>query len=340
MTHTSDRVPVIDVRHLDAPSTRAAIDAACREWGFFQVVHHGIAPALLAAVHARMRDFFALPAEAKRAIERTATNAWGFYDRELTKNRRDWKEIFDVGPVGEGRLAGNVPQWPAALPAFRPTVAAFATACERLAHRLLGAVGVNLGVPADHLAAAFGARHTSFLRLNHYPPCAQPAAADAPTLPAAGHLGINHHTDAGALTLLLQDDQPGLQVFRDGRWVLVEPRRDALVVNIGDIVQVWSNDRYRAALHRVLVSRDAERYSAPFFFNPAADAVYAPLPSTCDAAHPPRYRPIPWGEFRSARAAGDYADRGEEIQIAHYRVDAAGPPRTTSRLRSSALRHA
>jgi len=253
-------------------------------------------------------------------VERTASNAWGFYDRELTKNRRDWKQIFDVGTLGEGRLAGNVPQWPAALPAFRPTITAFATECERLARHLLGALSVNLGMPADHLGGAFGARHTSFLRLNYYPRCADPAAADAPALPDAGQLGIHPHTDAGALTLLLQDDQPGLQVHRDGRWYLVAPRRDALVVNIGDIVQVWSNDRYRAALHRVLASRDAERYSAPFFFNPAADAVYAPLPSTCDATHPARYRPIPWGEFRAARAAGDYADHGEEIQIAHYRV--------------------
>lgn len=322
MATVIEHVPVIDIRRLDDPATLAVIDAACRDWGFFQVVHHGITPALLTGVHARTREFFALPSEVKRAIERTATNAWGFYDRELTKNRRDWKQIFDVGPVGEGRLAGNVPQWPAALPAFRPTIAAFATACERLAYRLLGAIGSNLGAPAHRLAAAFGPGHTSFLRLNYYPPCHDPAAPDAPTLPAAGHLGINHHTDAGALTLLLQDDQPGLQVHRDGRWYLVEPRRDALVVNIGDIVQVWSNDRYRAALHRVLVSRDAERHSAPFFFNPAADAVYAPLPSTCDAAHPPRYRPICWGEFRAARAAGDYADHGEEIQIAHYRIAA------------------
>ena len=130
--------------------------------------------------------------------------------------------------------------------------------------------------------------------------------------------GVNHHTDAGAMTLLLQDEQPGLEVFHEGAWRLVEPRSDAFVINVGDIVQVWSNDRYRAALHRGLVSPDAERFSVPFFFNPAYSAEYAPLPATTDARNPPRYHPINWGTFRARRAAGDYADHGEYVQISHY----------------------
>jgi isopenicillin N synthase-like dioxygenase len=120
------------------------------------------------------------------------------------------------------------------------------------------------------------------------------------------------------VTLLLQDGQPGLEVLHDGAWHLVEPREDALVVNIGDIVQVWSNDRYRAALHRGLANAEVERFSAPFFLNPAYSAKYAPLPTTIDARHPARYRPINWGEFRSRRTAGDYADHGEYAQISQY----------------------
>ena len=121
------------------------------------------------------------------------------------------------------------------------------------------------------------------------------------------------------LTLLLQDEQPGLEVLQNGSWHLVEPRRDALVVNIGDIVQVWSNDRYRAALHRGLVASDAERFSAPFFFNPAYSATYAPLPSIVDAQHPAHYRPIVWRESTRLAPAGDYADHGEYAQISDYR---------------------
>ena len=85
-------------------------------------------------------------------------------------------------------------------------------------------------------------------------------------------------------------------------------------------MQVWSNDRYQSPLHRVVVTANHERYSAPFFFNPSYDALCAPLPELVQVDGRPRYRPIRWGEFRSLRAAGDYADIGEEVQVEHYRV--------------------
>lgn len=314
----AEEIPVIDIERLDARGTLEALDRACREWGFFQVVSHGIPRTITDALERQMHAFFHQPLVAKRAISRTAANPWGFFDRELTKNTRDWKEIYDYGPPSGDTI---VPQWPRALPCFEPAVRAFHGACERLAFRLLEAISTNLGMPAAHLSAGFLPEHTSFLRLNFYPVCAEPAHPDGVCTPKSGHLGVNHHTDAGALTLLLQDAQPGLEVYRDGAWHLVVPRRDALVVNIGDIVQVWSNDRYAAALHRVLANAGAERFSAPFFFNPSYATDYAPLPSTVDAAHPARYRPINWGEFRARRAAGDYADCGEEVQISHYRIE-------------------
>jgi isopenicillin N synthase-like dioxygenase len=177
-------------------------------------------------------------------------------------------------------------------------------------------------MPATYLNDGFLPGHTSFLCLNYHPVCPAPARPAGMGTPTSGHLGVNHHTDSGAITVLLQDAQPGLEVFRGGAWHLVVPRRDALVVNIGDIVQVWSNDRYTAALHGVLASSSAERFSAPFFFNPAYETRYAPLPTTIDAAHPARYRSINWGEFRARRTQGDYPDYGEEVQIGHYRIGA------------------
>ena len=175
----------------------------------------------------------------------------------------------------------------------------------------------NLGMPPGALAACFRPGHTSFLRLNYYPPC--PSRRARPIRRGAhGHLGMNQHTDAGALTLLLQDEQPGLQVFRDHGWHLVEPRRDALVVNIGDIVQVWSNTQYKAALHRGLVSADADRFSAPFFFNPPPAPEYAPLRRRSTRSIRRATGRFNWGEFRARRAAGDYADHGEYHSINHY----------------------
>ncbi len=307
----TDTLPVIDIADLERAATRRAIDDACREWGFFQILGHGIDESTIAALRREMRAFFALPSTAKQAIVRTAENPWGFYDRELTRHTRDWKQIYDYGPPDGAAMA---PQLPHDLPGFEHALERFYVACDALALQLVEVIAGNLGMPAGALTPCFRPDHTSFLRLNYYPPC--PAAACPSALP--GHLGVNPHTDAGALTLLLQDQQAGLEVLHEDQWHLVEPRRDALVVNIGDIVQVWSNDRYTAALHRALVSADAERFSSPFFFNPAYSTGYAPLPSTVDAAHPPRYRPINWGEFRARRAAGDYADHGAYLQISHY----------------------
>ena len=313
----SQTLPVIDISDLARPATRRQVDAACRDWGFFQAVGHGVDECTIAALKREMRAFFAQPSGAKRAVLRSAGNPWGFYDQELTRRTRDWKEVYDYGPPDGETMT---PQWPQALPAFRPAVEAFYAACDQVALGLLRVIATNFGMPATALDSAFRPAHTSYLRLNFYPRCPRPERPDDTAVARNGYLGVNHHTDSGALTLLLQDDQPGLEVLHDGTWTLVEPRRDALVVNIGDIVQVWSNDHYRAALHRGLAAADAERFSAPFFFNPAYSAAYAPLPSMVDERHPPSYRPILWREFRARRAAGDYADHGEYAQISDYRT--------------------
>lgn len=313
-----DRVPVIDIAALCDPASLAAIDRACRDWGFFQVTGHGIDPASIDRLLAVAREFFAQPAAAKRAIARDADNPWGYFDRELTGNRRDWKEIFDFGPADGGRLA---PRWPdgALRRRFEPAVRDHYGYCRRLALRLLEVVAGHLGARPDQLLRAFGPGHTSFLRLNRYPPRPGAAAGGASVQEDAA-FGVGAHTDAGALTLLLQDAEPGLEVYRDGHWYLVEPVRGALVVNVGDIVQVWSNDRYRAALHRVVTDPATDRYSVPFFLNPTWETCYAPLAGAVSPRRPARYRAISWREFRRLRAAGDYADLGEEIQIGHYRI--------------------
>ena len=127
-------------------------------------------------------------------------------------------------------------------------------------------------------------------------------------------MGISHHSDAGALTVLVQDGLRGLQVYKDGHWIDMPHERGSIIINIGDVVQVWSNDLYPAPLHRVLASTRVQRISIPYFLNPAYSYNYAPLSGA------PRYREINWGEFRFQRSAGDYADLGSEIQIADFAI--------------------
>ena len=308
---TSLEVPVID---LADPLSAVAIQRACREWGFFQVIGHDIGPELRDSLQRAAREFFAQDVSQKNRIRRTAENPWGFYDSELTKNVQDWKEIIDIG-----RSQGpEVAQWPRGPKQFREVMESFIGHARDLAWRITKIILESLGDTAGRELQGF-TEDSSFLRLNYYPACPNPAPEDLPlTIPAdesTGRLGISHHTDAGALTVLQQVGPEGLQVLRNNRWYRVRVLADALVINIGDVAQVWSNDQYPAPLHRVLANQHEERLSAAYFFNPAYDYCYAPL---CDDA--PKYRTINWREFRSGRAAGDYADQGDEIQIADYLV--------------------
>lgn len=328
------RIPVIDIQPLGGRTrphdeTITAIGAACREYGFFHMIGHGIPADLIERVWRETKRFFALPLDAKRVVSRSKENARGWYNRELTKNARDMKEVFDFGHTPRPELLDEDPanwtqdgfnRWPDArlCPDFRPTMQEYFRACERVAFTLLEAIAESLGVPPDTLTHDFVGRHTSFVRLNYYP-CHDPLCLERPAS-ATGHLGIHPHTDAGALTVLLHDDVSALEINLDGQWILVEPVTGALVVNIGDIVQVWSNDRYPAPVHRVRASTNRKRYSLPFFFNPVYEAIYAPLAAVTNEQSLPRYRPITWGDFRWKRQQGDYADYGPENQISDYRI--------------------
>lgn len=311
--------PVVD---LSGPPARVAdeVARACADWGFFHLVGHGLDPALIAEVLAEAGEFFAAPSDTKRALSRSRDNPWGYYDRELTKNRRDKKEIFDIGPDVALAVAGDVFQGATPFPDWRPNLQrvsrAWFAACEHLCLRLLDPVAVGLGAPADALAHDFEGVHTSFLRLNHYP--TTDPAGDGADRPVG--LGIHHHSDAGALTVLLTDGRAGLQVLKDGAWIAVDPVPGGLIINIGDMAQVWSNDRYPAPLHQVLAMETHARLSLAYFFNPAYSAVIRPLPSTVGADTPARYRDLSWSEFRRRRAEGDFADYGAEVQISDYRI--------------------
>lgn len=315
-TSTRAGTPVIPVIDLSNPD-RALLAGACEDWGLFHISHHGVSPELIHRLRNASRTFFSAPAPIREAVMRTRTNPWGFFDRELTKNVRDWKEIFDVGP----RYGTSIPQWPESMPSFQAALGAYTDAVHALSLRVLRLIIEALGYPAAEIVAAFDA-HTSFLRLNHYPLCATPAAPDSPTVPERGNLGIGHHTDAGALTILDQADIPGLQVQHQGRWVDVPVVPGCFTVNIGDVVQVWLNDRFPAPLHRVLANSREERYSTAYFLNPPADFDYLPLLPP-ESSHLALYNPINWRHFREQRAAGDYANYGEEIQISHFRRSGA-----------------
>ena len=134
-------------------------------------------------------------------------------------------------------------------------------------------------------------------------------------------MALGHHTDPGVITLLLQDETGGLQTqTRDGRWIDVPPRPGTVVVNLADCVQVWTNDRYRAAVHRVVPMTERSRYSIPFFANPPRECLIEPIGALVEAGA--AYRPFTWREFMQGRVDDNYTDLGvDDIQISRYRLD-------------------
>lgn len=318
-------VPVLDMGALKSKEPQIPnkfiqdVGDACREWGFFQVINHGVAEEVISDMLVQQRAFFALPFVRKRAVVRTSANSRGYFDDELTKRTRDWKEGFDFGCVPHpglphddpaNRTQDGVNQWPSEPPGFREAMWRYLEAMQPLATLLLQCIAQSLSVPPEALLPSFeGGRSTSFLRLNFYPPCPDVARI----------LGVNRHTDAGAITILHQNEE-GLQVLKDGAWVGVQPLQGAFVINIGDLMQVWSNGLYRAPLHRVVCRPDTDRFSAPCFISPSYDTLICPLSDVAARTGGVQYRPFTWGQFRGRRFEGDYADLGEEVQICDFEL--------------------
>jgi isopenicillin N synthase-like dioxygenase len=290
------------------PDAAPKLDAALREFGFFELVDHGLPSTLIDAAFDASRRFFALPEPTKALwhIERSPFKhgfdpiGWQALDPDRPF---DLKESFYVGAgrdaddpvVRAGALNQGPNQWPdeteyTALAGFRVACERYADHAQALVQRLLRLCAQALALAPGHFEASTRAP-TCTLRLLHYPP----QAASGSGLP--GQLGCGAHTDWGALTLLAQDDAGGLQVqTRGGEWFDLLPRPQALVVNAGDMMPRWTNDRWRSAPHRVVNRRaGARRYSIAYFFDLDHEAWIAPLPGCVSAQNPARYAPVQAG---------------------------------------------
>ena len=285
------RVPVIDLGGLAADPARIARDigAAAREVGFFYVVNHGVAPAVIDAAFDRSRAFFALPLGEKQAlaIEKIGGNRGysGLKHEALDPTAgADLKEAFNVGldlaPDDPDILAGapfrKLNAWPE-VAGFKKATLAYFGACTTLALALHESFAVDLGLPRAFFADKFSKPMTT-LRFLHYPASS-----------TEGEVGAGEHTDYGNLTLLATDDVGGLEVrTRSGEWIAAPPVADAFVVNIGDCLMRWTNDVYVSTPHRVVNRSGRERYSIAFFFDANPEALVACAPG-CGT---PRYAPV------------------------------------------------
>lgn len=308
------KVPTIDLEKAkDDPSQLKLLDIACKDHGFFLLKNHGMQEEIDDMW--RMSEwFFNQPREDKLKIIRTESIPLGYYDRELTKQKRDLKEVFDfMYPKSNGE---DLNQWPENK-VFRSKMQNFFSKASLVAEETLKLVFLNLSHNVYQLPS--GEKSTSNARLNYYPiddPLEEKTRKDISKL---GDMALHHHTDPGILTLLIQDMTGGLQTkSKKSGWIDIEPEENTIVVNLGDAMQVWTNDKYVAAIHRVTKRTATARYSTPYFYNPKRDAVIQPLEQISDEE--PIYVPFTWKEYIQGRVDDNYTDLGEEdIQISRFR---------------------
>lgn len=301
-------VPIVDIDR-DPAVVGAELDEVGHESGFFQIVGHGIADETMNYTWTTIRAFFDLPLAEKLAVKRLSPDyPFGYVPMagETLSNSigagglADLKETFNIGPVDNVNRTTSDPDeallfsanlWPAALPELRPALETYFRSMDGLAQRLMSLSAIGLGLDASFFTDRIN-RGTSALRALNYP--------DQSTLPFPGQLRAGAHTDYGTLTILRQDDAPGgLEVLdhRTNNWIPVPSVSNALVVNVGDMLAQWTNDRWRSTLHRVVnppvhLASSTRRQSTAFFHNANFDCEVSCLSTCTSPNNPPRYAPV------------------------------------------------
>lgn len=301
---TISTIPVIDLadyrRGEPGARERAAEEVrwALVEVGFFSVVGHGVDWAQVTDIYEQAARYHALPAEVKAAHPMSATTM-GYVPlggAQRPGRPHALNAAFFMGRPGSRRNRFPAPDQ---LPGFEAAVGAYYERMDRLGHELLPLYALAAGMAADHFDRFFDPALAT-LRLSHYP--AVPAAED--------QWGIDPHSDAGFMTLLPTNRVDGLQIRPDGEgadWLDVEQEPFSFVVNAGDTLRRWSNDRFRSTLHRAINRSDGDRYAIPFFFDPRVDTVIEPLAGCVDAEHPPRHEPMVYRDYLTAFMGAGYA---------------------------------
>ncbi|KAJ7954312.1 1-aminocyclopropane-1-carboxylate oxidase-like 1 [Quillaja saponaria] len=294
------QIPTIDLSGVDSPDHRSTIvnqiRQASADLGFFQIINHGIPTQVLDRTIDSMRAFHEQPTEIKAQVygRGTGTGVTFMPNFDLYNAKAaSWRDSLQV------RLDPTVPDYSQIPEVCRDQLMEWDRDIQRLGEVLMGLLSEGLGLSSDRLKDISCLKRRVILG-QYYPYCPQPDLT----------VGSAPHTDPGVLTVLLQDHIGGLQVKCSEGWVDVKPTPGALVINIGDLLQVISNDEYRSGEHRVLANSCREaRVSVPFFFNPSAvEDVYGPFPELISPEKPARYRHFILNEFLQKFFTKDHAE--------------------------------
>lgn len=261
-----DDVPVIDLGSQYRTQIVQQIGEACKSYGFFQIINHGVCLEAVREMGDVAREFFNLPVEEKLKLysedpTKTMRLSTSFnVNKEAVHNWRDYLRLHCYP------LDKYVPEWPSNPPSFKEIVTNYCKEVRALGFRIEEYISESLGLEKDYIKNVFR-EQGQHMAVNYYPPCPEPDLT----------FGLPGHTDPNALTILLQDlEVTGLQVLKDGKWLAVNPQPDAFVINIGDQLQALSNGIYKSVWHRAVVNVEKPRLSVASFLVPADEALISP----------------------------------------------------------------
>jgi isopenicillin N synthase-like dioxygenase len=288
---TKNMIPVIDLHlhgsHDDRTAIIQQILKASEEFGFFQVINHGIPEKLMDKTMSVVEEFFALSSEEKiKESSKEPKKRCKFYHSSLNYDTEEfhfWRDALahPCNPVEE-----HSQYWPGKPSDYRETVGEYTVEVRKLGSRIMGLMSEGLKLETDELN---GGKLTEapVLLNNHYPPSPDPSLT----------IGIRKHRDPTLITILLQGDVEGLQVFKDDHWIGVDPIPHAFVINIGYILQIISNGKFKGAEHRVVTNSKVPRTTITVQVFPHDDCVIEPAKALINVDNPPRYRALKCKDF-------------------------------------------
>ncbi|XP_057842674.1 jasmonate-induced oxygenase 2 [Cryptomeria japonica] len=276
-----EQVPVIDLEGLNCcegsierEKVLKQLAYACENWGFFQIVNHGIPESLMEAMMNVGKAFFALSVEEKQAYAALpGLIMQGYGSKYIAREgaTRDWRDYIYL--LLQPHSIRDYDYWPSDPSDFREVVHNYSEEALKLAKRLMGAFSLNLGLPQNYLETFIVQPYQNML-INYYPPCPEPELT----------AGFYAHSDIGMATLLLQETgSKALQIRKIDKWVPVVAASGALLVNIADQVEIISNGRYKSIEHRVVADKDKPRISIPVFCDAAPHAIIKPAPELLES---------------------------------------------------------
>ncbi|KAK8682997.1 hypothetical protein V6N13_039073 [Hibiscus sabdariffa] len=286
-TNLSPQVPVIDMEKLSSGDELEQLHYACKEWGFFQLINHGVSSSLVERMKMEVQELFNLPMEEKKKLWQKPDEIEGFGHAFVMSEEQklNWGDRFYMMTLPtylrKPHLFSNLP------PAFRETLEAYSVELKHLFMKLLEHMAEALGMNPNDMRVLFEEGYQG-MRMNYYPPCPQPELA----------IGFNSHSDAVGLTILLQANEiEGLQIRNSGVWVHIKPLPNAFVINIGDCMEIMSNGIYQSVEHRATVNSVKERLSVATFYSPKLDGEMGPAPSLITPQTPPLFGRIGVADF-------------------------------------------